>query len=66
MRYRELAMRELRVIPFFNGLMTWLLLQEVRLIAQRRRLPFGTSILALARKLPGLAEGGLTTGTRSV
>ncbi len=48
--YRELAARELRMTPLVNGLMTWLLLRETNRIARRRRLPFGSSILALARK----------------
>ena len=40
---------EIRVRPALNGLMTLALLPEVRLLAKRRRLPFGTSLLAVAR-----------------
>ncbi len=48
--YRELAIRELKIVPGFNTLMTWLLSCEAGLLARRRRLPFGTSIVALARQ----------------
>ena len=40
---------EIRVRPGLNGLMTLALSPEVRLLAKRRRLPFGTSVLAVAR-----------------
>lgn len=46
----ELAMRELRFGRVMNDLLAWLLSQEVRLITRRVRLPFGTSLLAVARK----------------
>ena len=44
------VLAELRVVPIVNNLLALLLGQEARLIARRRRLPFGTSILAIARK----------------
>ena len=47
----DLTMKELRVIPVINNLLLWLLTQEVRLLTHNAHLPFGTSILALARKL---------------
>jgi len=45
----ELTARELRIVPGFNGLMLWLLSKEAGWIAARRRLPLGTSIMAVAR-----------------
>ena len=41
---------ELRITPGVNGVLTFLLFQEARWLARRRRLPFGTSLLAIARK----------------
>ncbi len=41
--------RELRVIPGLNGSLLRLLAPEAAWIANRRRLPFGTSLLAIAR-----------------
>ena len=49
-RARDLALRELRVLPILNGCLRFLLDQELRLIAARRRLPFGTSLIAVCRK----------------
>jgi SAM-dependent methyltransferase len=49
-RDRDLALRELRIVPLLNGLMLLLLSLEIKWIARRRRLPLGTSILAVARK----------------
>ena len=49
-RAQELAAREFRVIPVINELMGWLLGLELGWIAGRRRLPIGTSLLAIARK----------------
>ena len=49
-RAAELASNELRVRPVLNELLVWLLSAEARLIARRRRLPIGTSLLAVARK----------------
>lgn len=47
---RELAIRELKIVPGLNGLLTWLLSREAGWLAGRRRLPIGTSLIALARK----------------
>jgi len=55
---RQQVAAELRIIPIFNGLMTWLLSLEARWIARRRRLPFGTSLLAVARKRTGPVAAG--------
>lgn len=49
-RSRDLALREFRVTPVVNGLLSFLLAQEERVIAKRGRLPFGASLLAVARK----------------
>lgn len=46
----ELAYQDLRIVPVLNGLLTFLLSQETRLLARRRRLPLGSSLLAVARK----------------
>jgi SAM-dependent methyltransferase len=44
------ASDELRIVPVVNELFTWLLTQEARLIIARKRIPFGTSLIAIARK----------------
>ena len=44
-----LAEGEFRVVPGLNELLDWCLAPEVRRIARRRVLPFGTSIVAVAR-----------------
>ena len=46
---RELVIKELRTVPVLNGLLRQLLEWEVPLVARRRRLPLGTSLLAVAR-----------------
>lgn len=51
-RSHELACEEFQIIPVINKLLALLLTQEARVIAHRCSLPIGTSILALARKLP--------------
>lgn len=42
--------RELRIVPVINRFLAYLLDRETRLIEHRRKLPFGTSIVAVARK----------------
>ncbi len=49
-RTHDLAVGDLRIAPVVNGLLTFLLAQEARAIARRRRLPIGTSLVAVARK----------------
>jgi SAM-dependent methyltransferase len=49
-KHNEMSQQELRIVPFFNELITALLRQEERFIASRHRLPCGTSLLAIARK----------------
>jgi SAM-dependent methyltransferase len=41
---------ELRIVPVVNDLLTSLLALEARLISRRKRIPFGTSLLVIARK----------------
>ena len=45
-----MAHRELRIVPVVNEVLYFLLSQERRRVAHRRRWPFGTSILAIAKK----------------
>jgi SAM-dependent methyltransferase len=47
---RALAMKELRIVPVINGILTFILLQEARLIKSRLALPFGSSIVVAARR----------------
>lgn len=47
---RELFQRELRIVPGVNGLLTRLVECEAPFIARRKRLPIGTSLLAVARR----------------
>jgi len=45
----ELAGADLQVVPVVNEALAWLLSLEAPWLARRRRLPLGTSILAIAR-----------------
>jgi SAM-dependent methyltransferase len=45
-----LAAAELKIVPLLNSLLTALLALEAPLIAAQARLPFGTSLLAIAQK----------------
>jgi SAM-dependent methyltransferase len=47
--YRQ-ASRDLRVVPILNGLLELLLAPEASWLGRFRRLPFGTSFVALARR----------------
>lgn len=49
----DMVADELRIVPVLNGLIFGLLALEARLISRRRRLPFGTSLVAIARKADG-------------
>lgn len=46
----QVVARELRIVPVVNNALKWLLSRELGLIKQRRRVPWGTSLLAVARK----------------
>jgi SAM-dependent methyltransferase len=48
----RLTRQEFRITPGVNEVLTALLAPETRLIARRRVLPLGTSLLAVATKLP--------------
>ena len=48
---RNLLMKELRIVPFVNGILTFVLNQEAKFIKRRRVLPFGTSIIVAARRV---------------
>lgn len=50
---KEQVLGELRVLPVVNGIMEWMLSREAGPIARRRRIPLGTSIVALARAPQG-------------
>ncbi len=45
----DMALRELQLTPGINGLLRFCLEREIPRILQRRKLPFGTSLLAVAR-----------------
>lgn len=47
---KDVAAADLRVVPVINDVLALLLAQEARVIARRRQLPIGTSIIAVARK----------------
>jgi len=47
---RDLFLAELRPVPIVNGILRWLAGKEAALIASRRVLPFGTSLLAVATR----------------
>jgi hypothetical protein len=47
---KELLQGELQIIPGINELISWLLMCESKWLAKRRHLPFGASLLAVARK----------------
>jgi SAM-dependent methyltransferase len=45
----DMAREELRVVPVVNSALAWLLWPEPAVIRARRRIPFGTSLIAIAR-----------------
>ena len=49
-RHRALSLEELRIVPVLNGLLTFALTQEARLIKSRIVLPFGSSLVVVARR----------------
>ena len=46
----QLLLREIRIVPVFNQILSFLLSVEATRIAARKMLPFGASLLAVARK----------------
>jgi hypothetical protein len=49
-RADDLALKELRIVPLANPILTSVLGAETFLTSRRIRLPFGTSLVALARR----------------
>ncbi|MBN9165052.1 MAG: hypothetical protein BGO98_36720 [Myxococcales bacterium 68-20] len=49
-REREKVVSELRTVPVVNDVLTWALGREARRVAKRRDAPFGTSVIAIARR----------------
>jgi len=47
---QQRAANELKITPVVNDVLRFILMQEARFIVGRRTLPFGTSLIALARK----------------
>lgn len=47
---RALTLKELRIIPGVNALLTFLLTQETKLVRSHIRLPFGSSLIAVATR----------------
>jgi SAM-dependent methyltransferase len=45
----DVARRDLQIVPILNSLMRWAVSREARPVAKGARLPFGTSLIALAR-----------------
>ena len=52
----DMLMSELRLTPGVNGLLRFCLAREIPRVVERRGLPFGTSLLAVARN--GNAQAG--------
>lgn len=50
MKPKERFLKELRITPVLNGVLQWILDQEAIFVRAGRKLPFGTSLLAIARK----------------
>ena len=48
-RHESAVREQLKIRPIANDVLSFLLTQEARLVARRRQLPIGTSLLALAR-----------------
>ena len=46
----EAALDDLRVVPFLNGALERILSREARVVGALRSLPFGTSLIAIARR----------------
>ena len=48
---RAHSLEELQIVPVINGLLTFILMQEAKLIRSRLVLPFGSSVLVVARRV---------------
>jgi SAM-dependent methyltransferase len=47
----DMSVDELRIVPVANEVMTWLLTREAWFVSHHMHLPFGTSLIAIARKI---------------
>ena len=47
----DMSVNELRIVPVANEVMAWLLGWETWFVSHRIRIPFGTSLIAIARKI---------------
>jgi SAM-dependent methyltransferase len=47
---RSLLLEELRIVPVVNGILTFILMQEAKIIRSRIALPFGSSLIVAARR----------------
>jgi SAM-dependent methyltransferase len=47
----DMAVNELRIVPVANDVLAWLLTREAWFISHHIRIPFGTSLIAIARKV---------------
>lgn len=54
----QIAQNELRIVPGVNGVLNAAMLAESKLIARRKHLPIGTSLLAIARKMADASQQG--------
>ena len=57
---REMAARELTIVPVLNGVLNFVLSQEAHFLTRRKRLPLGTSLVAIARQ--SRADGDDSSG----
>ena len=47
----DMSVDELRIVPVANEVMAWLLTREAWFVSHHIRIPFGTSLIAIARKI---------------
>ncbi|MDR3572725.1 MAG: class I SAM-dependent methyltransferase [Anaerolineaceae bacterium] len=47
----DMSVDELRIVPVANEILAWLLTREAWFVSHHIRLPFGTSLIAIARKI---------------
>ena len=47
----DMSVNELRIVPFANDILAWLLTREAWFVSHHIRIPFGTSLIAIARKI---------------
>jgi hypothetical protein len=47
----DMSVNELRIVPVANDVLAWLLTREAWFVSHHIRIPFGTSLIAIARKI---------------